>query len=68
MNRKVHASGCSRLRLILIALARHWGKGGSSLHGATKMSHFLGKTLSVKLTDEDIAYLEEPYMYLHVLG
>lgn len=54
-----------------IALAWHWAKGvAAPIIGATKMSHFDDAVgaLSVKLTDEDIAYLEEPYIPHRIVG
>ena len=54
-----------------IALAWHWAKGvAAPIIGATKMSHFddAVEALSVKLTDEDIAYLEEPYIPHRIVG
>ena len=47
-----------------IALAWLWAKGVSSpIIGATKASHYddAAAALAVKLTPEDVAYLEEPY-------
>lgn len=54
-----------------IALAWHWAKGvASPIIGATKMSHFDDAVgaLDVKLTDADIAYLEEPYLPHRIVG
>ena len=54
-----------------IALAWHWAKGvASPIIGATKMSHFDDAVgaLDVKLTDENIAYLEEPYLPHRIVG
>lgn len=54
-----------------IALAWHWAKGvASPIIGATKTSHFedAAAALAVKLTEEDIAYLEEPYLPHRVVG
>ena len=47
-----------------IALAWHWAKGvASPIVGATKARYLddAAASLSVKLTDEDVAYLEVPY-------
>lgn len=54
-----------------IALAWHWAKGVSSpIIGATKASHLedAAKVLDVKLTAEDISYLEEPYIPHRIVG
>ncbi len=54
-----------------IALAWHWEKGVSSpIIGATKASHLedAAKALDVKLTAEDISYLEEPYIPHRIVG
>lgn len=54
-----------------IALAWHWAKGvAAPIVGATKMSHFDDAVgaLSVQLSDEDIAYLEEPYIPHRIVG
>lgn len=54
-----------------IALAWHWAKGvASPIIGSTKVSHLedaIG-ALDVKLTEEDIAYLEEPYVPHRIVG
>ena len=54
-----------------IALAWHWAKGvASPIIGSTKVSHLEDavKALDVKLTAEDIAYLEEPYVPHRIVG
>ena len=54
-----------------IALAWHWAKGvASPIIGSTKASHLDDATeaLKVKLTAEDIAYLEEPYIPHRIVG
>lgn len=54
-----------------IALAWEWAKGvASPIIGATKASHFddAAGALSVKLTEEDIAFLEEPYVPHKIVG
>lgn len=54
-----------------VALAWHWAKGvDSPIIGATKASYFddAAGAFSVKLTEEDIAYLEEPYLPHRVVG
>lgn len=54
-----------------IALAWHWAKGvASPIIGATKASHLedAAKALEVKLTAEDVAYLEEPYVPHRIVG
>ena len=54
-----------------IALAWHWAKGvASPIIGSTKASHLedAAGALEVKLTAEDIAYLEEPYIPHRIVG
>ena len=54
-----------------IALAWEWAKGVTApIIGATKASHFDDAVgaFSVKLTEEDIAYLEEPYVPHRIVG
>ena len=54
-----------------IALVWHWTKGvASPIVGATKARYLddAAASLSVKLTDEDVAYLEEPYAPHRILG
>ena len=54
-----------------IALAWHWEKGVSSpIVGATKANYldYAVGALSVKLTEDDIAYLEEPYTPHRIVG
>lgn len=54
-----------------IALAWHWAKGvASPIIGSTKASHLddAAEALKVKLTTEDIAYLEEPYIPHRIVG
>ena len=54
-----------------IALAWEWAKGVTSpIIGATRASHFddAANAFSVKLTKEDIAYLEEPYVPHKIVG
>lgn len=54
-----------------IALAWHWAKGvASPIIGATKARYLDDAVgaLAVKLTAEDIAYLEEPYLPHRVVG
>ena len=54
-----------------IALAWEWAKGVTApIIGATKASHFddAAGAFSVKLTEEDIAYLEEPYVPHRIVG
>lgn len=54
-----------------IALAWEWAKGVTApIIGATKASHFddAAGAFSVKLTAEDIAFLEEPYMPHRIVG
>lgn len=54
-----------------IALAWHWAKGvASPIIGSTKASHLedAAVALAVKLTAENIAYLEEPYIPHRIVG
>ena len=54
-----------------IALAWEWAKGVTApIIGATKASHFddAAGAFSVKLTEEDIAFLEEPYEPHRIVG
>ena len=54
-----------------IALAWQWAKGvASPIIGATKASYFddAAQALDIKLTPEDLAYLEEPYLPHPVVG
>ena len=54
-----------------IALAWHWAKGvASPIIGSTKASHLedAAGALAVKLTAEDVAYLEEPYIPHRIVG
>ena len=54
-----------------IALAWHWAKGiASPIVGATKARYLddAAGALSVKLTAEDIAYLDEPYVPHRIVG
>lgn len=54
-----------------IALAWHWAKGvASPIVGATKARYLddAAGALSVKLTAEDVAYLEEPYLPHRIVG
>ena len=54
-----------------IALAWHWAKGmASPIIGSTKASHLedAAGALAVKLTAEDIVYLEEPYVPHRIVG
>lgn len=54
-----------------IALAWHWAKGvASPIVGATKTTYLDDAVgaLDVKLTPEDVAYLEEPYVPHRIVG
>ena len=54
-----------------IAIAWHWAKGVSSpIIGATKKQYFddAANALTIKLTTEDIAYLEEMYVPHPIVG
>ena len=59
------------VKMSQIALAWHWAKGVSSpIIGSTKASHLenAAKALDVKLTADDIAYLEELYIPHKIVG
>ena len=54
-----------------IALAWHWAKGvASPIVGATKARYldYAAEALSIKLTDEEVAWLEEPYVPHRIVG
>ena len=54
-----------------IALAWHWARGVTSpIVGATRAQYLnvAAGALSVKLTDEDVAYLEEVYLPHRIVG
>lgn len=54
-----------------IALSCHWAKGvASPIVGATKAQYLddAAAALNVTLTDEDIAYLEKPYLPHRIVG
>lgn len=54
-----------------IALAWHWAKGvASPIAGATKARYLddAAEALSIKLTDEEVAWLEEPYVPHRIVG
>ena len=54
-----------------IALAWHWAKGvASPIIGATQAAHFddAAAALNVRLTAEDVAYLEQPYLPHPIVG
>ncbi|WP_432630534.1 aldo/keto reductase [Brotaphodocola sp.] len=59
------------VKMSQIALAWHWSKGvASPIIGATKKEHLKDavEALKVKLTPEDLAYLEEPYFPHRIVG
>ena len=59
------------MKMQQIALAWHWAKGvASPIVGATKARYLDDAVgaLEVKLTAEDIAYLEEPYLPHCIVG
>lgn len=59
------------VKMSQIALAWHWAKGvASPIIGATKKEHLKDavEALKVKLTPEDLAYLEEPYLPHRIVG
>lgn len=59
------------VKMSQIALAWHWAKGvASPIIGATKASYLDDAVgaLSVKLSNEDISFLEEPYLPHRIVG
>ena len=70
--RRVHELALKyNVKMQQIALAWHWAKGVSApIIGATKAAHLddAAKALAVKLTPEDISYLEEPYVPHRIVG
>ena len=70
--RRVHELALKyNVKMQQIALAWHWAKGVSApIIGATKAAHLedAAKALDVKLTQEDISYLEEPYVPHRIVG
>lgn len=70
--RRVHTlAGRYGVKMQQIALAWEWAKGvAAPIIGATRASHFddAAEALSVRLTAEDIAYLEEPYLPHRIVG
>lgn len=59
------------VKMSQIALAWHWAKGvASPIIGATKKEHLKDAVgaFAVKLTPEDLAYLEEPYLPHKIVG
>lgn len=71
VNRVYELANRYGVKMSQIALAWHWAKGvASPIIGATKKSYFDDAVgaFAVKLTPEDIAYLEEPYLPHPVVG
>ena len=70
--RRVHTlSERYGVKMQQIALAWGWAKGvAAPIIGATKASHFddAAGALNVRLTEEDISYLEEPYVPHRIVG
>ena len=70
--RRVHTlAGKYGMKMQQIALAWEWAKGVTSpIIGATTVAHFddAAGAFSVKLTNEDIAFLEEPYVPHRIVG
>lgn len=61
----------SGVKMSEIALAWHWAKGvASPIIGATRAGYLddAAAALTVRLTDKDIAYLEEPYCPYRIVG
>ncbi len=62
---------CYGVKMQQIALAWHWAKGvASPIVGATKSAYLddAAGALAVRLTEEDAAYLEEPYVPHRIVG
>lgn len=62
---------CYGVKMQQIALAWHWAKGvASPIVGATKSAYLddAAGALAVRLTEEDVAYLEEPYVPHRIVG
>ena len=71
VNRVHELAECHGVKMQQIALAWHWAKGvASPIIGSTKVSHLEDAVgaFAVKLTDEEIAYLEEPYIPHKIVG
>lgn len=70
--KRVHElAECYGVKMQQIALAWHWAKGvASPIIGATKPVYLddAAGAFDVKLTEKDIAYLEEPYLPHRVVG
>lgn len=70
--RRVHSLAVKyNCKMQQIALAWLWAKGVTApIIGATKASHFddAANAFSIKLTSEDIAFLEEPYLPHRIVG
>lgn len=70
--RRVHElSECYGVKMSEIALAWQWAKGvAAPIIGATKDSYLddAVAALSLKLSEEDIAYIEEPYVPHRIVG
>lgn len=70
--RRVHELSLKyEVKMQQIALAWEWAKGVSSpIIGATKAAHYedAAGALAVRLTKEDVAYLEEPYIPHRIVG
>ena len=71
VSRVAELAECYHVKMQQIALAWHWAKGVSSpIVGATKANYLDDAVgaLSVKLTEDDIAYLEELYIPHRIVG
>ena len=70
--RRVHTlAGRYGVKMQQVALAWLWAKGAASpIIGATKAAHFddAAGALDVRLSGEDIAWLEEPYLPHRIVG
>lgn len=70
--RRVHAlAERYGVKMQQIALAWQWAKGvASPIVGATKARYLddAAGAFAVKLTDEDVSYLEEPYLPHRIVG
>ncbi len=71
VRRVAELAKCYGVKMQQIALAWEWAKGiALPIIGATKAAHFddAAEAFRVKLSEEDIAFLEEPYVPHRIVG
>lgn len=71
VKRVAELAECYEVKMSQIALAWHWAKGvASPIIGATKAAYFddAAGALAVKLTEADVACLEEAYLPHRIVG